>query len=246
MEEEFGQSRFFVLKDPRICRLVPFWGGVLEEFGAAPHYVLTHRNPLEVAASLHKRDGMPIGLGLLIWLRHLLDAEAGTRGQRRCFVNFAGLLTNWAGVVEHIQASLDISLPRFSLGVASEVESFLEGSLRHHREAPEKVLRNPMLSAWVRDSYEVFERWVERGEDSADYPQLDQIRAELDSSAPAFTQIVQSGREEVKRLSGENEALSENLDALRTEKADIVARVDELRGGVARPGRAGEDARGGT
>lgn len=62
---EFGDSRLFVLKDPRICRLVPFWEDVLKESGAAPRYVLTHRNPLEVAASLAKRDGMNTGTGML-------------------------------------------------------------------------------------------------------------------------------------------------------------------------------------
>ena len=36
LEEEFGQSRLFVLKDPRICRFAPFWLDVLETAGVKP------------------------------------------------------------------------------------------------------------------------------------------------------------------------------------------------------------------
>ena len=226
MNAEFGQSSFFLVKDPRICRLVPFWEGVLVEEEITPRYVLTHRNPLEVAASLHKRDGLSTGHGLLIWLRHVLEAEHGTRGQPRCFTSFVQLITNWAGVAEKIQTSLGLSLPRFSLGVAPEVDTFLEGSLRHHHEAPEKVLNNPMLSIWVRDTYEILERWVAGGEAPADHPRLDEIRAAFDASGPAFAEVIQSGRSRVESLSGE-------LRTLIEERATAAVRIEELRVGVA-------------
>ena len=41
--------------------------------------LLPLRSPLEVALSLDRRDGIPLSLGCLIWLRHVLDAETGTR-----------------------------------------------------------------------------------------------------------------------------------------------------------------------
>ena len=221
MSAEFGQSSLFLIKDPRICRLVPFWEDVLAEEGVTPRYVLTHRNPLEVAASLRKRDGLSTGHGLLIWLRHVLDAEHGTRGQPRCFTSFVQLMTNWAGVAEQIQTSIGLNLPRFSLGVAPEVDAFLEGSLRHHHEAPEKVLNNPMLSSWVRDTYAILERWVSEGETSEDHAHLDEIRAAFNASGPAFAEVIQSGRSRAESLSGE-------LGKLKEEQASVATRMDEL------------------
>ena len=206
---EFGKSRLFMIKDPRICRLVPFWEGVLAEIKVNPGYVLTHRNPLEVAASLQKRDGLSVGHGLLIWLRHVLEAERSTRSRSRCFTSFAQLITNWAGVADKIQSGLDLSLPRFALGAASDVDTFLEDSLRHHQESSEKVLHNPMLSVWIRDSYEIFERWAISGEDVSDHERLDAIRTAFDASAPAFAQVIQSDRAHIERLSGNAEALQE-------------------------------------
>lgn len=219
MSNEFGSSSLFVLKDPRVCRLVPFWENVFTEFGATPAYILTHRNPLEVASSLNKRDGMVIGMGLLIWLRHVLEAESGTRGRVRCFTSFGQLMQNWVGVAEKIQKALELSLPKFSLGAASEVDAFLVGGLHHHREAEQKVLQNPMLSSWVRDTYAILERWANEGEDSSDFERLDAIRAELDSAAPAFAQVLKTGRDEVSAMSARVGELSEEL-AIRDGKLE--------------------------
>jgi len=42
LAQEFGASSFFVLKDPRICRLVPFWNEVMEEGGITPRLHASH------------------------------------------------------------------------------------------------------------------------------------------------------------------------------------------------------------
>ncbi|WP_157742356.1 hypothetical protein [Sphingobium xenophagum] len=41
--------------------------------------VITLRHPVEVAASLAKRDGMTGAEAALIWLRNMLEAEHGSR-----------------------------------------------------------------------------------------------------------------------------------------------------------------------
>ncbi|MDE4063068.1 hypothetical protein, partial [Phaeobacter gallaeciensis] len=225
--DEFGKSRLFLVKDPRICRLVPFWEGVLREIDALPRYVLTIRNPLEVAASLHKRDRLSIGQGLLIWLRHVIDAEHDTRGRPRCFTSYAQLMTNWASVADKIQTELDLRLPRFSLGVAGEVDTFLEDTLHHHHEQSEKVLQNPMLSTWIRDTYEILSRWVVDGEEDTDHVRLDAIRTAFNASAPAFAQAMQDAHTEATRFSGEIEQLSNELDAVKNDKMTLAAQLED-------------------
>lgn len=233
MTGEFGGSSLFVLKDPRICRLVPFWEDVLAAFGATPAYVLTHRNPLEVASSLHKRDGMSIGLGMLIWLRHILEAEAGTRGHRRCFTSFGQLISNWPGVADKIQKTFALNFPRFSLGAAPEVDAFLLGEMRHHKEAPETVLHNPLLSVWVRDTYEIFERWAEKGEDSADYDRLDATRAAFDAAAPAFAQVLLTCRDEARQCAEQETALRTELDEAQAGREAVAAELQETQARLA-------------
>ena len=57
LERDFCDSQFWGVKDPRLCRLLPLWHTIFEQFNSEPHYVIIVRNPLEVVASLQKRDG---------------------------------------------------------------------------------------------------------------------------------------------------------------------------------------------
>jgi hypothetical protein len=52
IQAEFGSAPLFVVKDPRICRFVPFWMEVTAADDIAVAPVLVVRNPLEVASSL--------------------------------------------------------------------------------------------------------------------------------------------------------------------------------------------------
>src|SRR3954454_9089161 len=100
--EEFDESPLFVVKDPRLCRLVPFWLTVLGELDVLPAFLIPIRNPLEVADSLRERDGLSISHGLLLWLRCVLDVELQTRGHARAFVSYARLLDDWEGAVRPV------------------------------------------------------------------------------------------------------------------------------------------------
>src|SRR5262245_11007788 len=95
LAQEFGASRLFVLKDPRICRILPFWLDVFDAAGVKPAIIMPMRNPLEVATSLERRDGFDPGLGHLLWLRHVLEAEAASRGTARFYCDYDALMTRW-------------------------------------------------------------------------------------------------------------------------------------------------------
>lgn len=130
--QEFDGERMFALKDPRICRLTPFWLAVLREAGAAPRIVVPFRPPLEVARSLQERDGFPIEKGLLLWLRHVLDAERYTRGLPRAFVAMDAFLDDWRKSARRIAREIGVAWPRDDARAASEVEAFLSRDMKHH------------------------------------------------------------------------------------------------------------------
>lgn len=200
LEDEFGSSPLFVLKDPRICRIAPFWLDVLDEAGVKPAVVIPVRNPLEVADSLAKRDGFNPALGHLLWLRHVLDAEAATRGMPRLHTSYEGMLAGWPGLVAATQAALGISWPRLSPLVSNEIDQSLSDRLRHHRHPAQSVSDNPLLSAWLRESYAIFVRWAEEGEREEDYAVLDSIRTDFDGAAPAFAHLVAVGQHAERKL----------------------------------------------
>lgn len=60
----------FGLKDPRLCRLLPFWKPILEHLGCRVSVVHVVRHPTAVAKSLARRDLMPLEQGYDLWLDH--------------------------------------------------------------------------------------------------------------------------------------------------------------------------------
>src|ERR1019366_10375983 len=59
IQNEFAKRALWGLKDPRICFMLPLWEPLLREMNFQPQCVLIFRNPIEVARSLEKRDGLP-------------------------------------------------------------------------------------------------------------------------------------------------------------------------------------------
>ena len=226
LEQEFGNSRLFVLKDPRICRLVPFWLDVLAGASVRPLVVLPLRNPLEVAASLQKRNGFELAFGHLLWLRHVLEAEVATRGLPRIFLSYDSMLRSWARVVERAEEQFRLSLPRKSSTAIAEIETFLSDKLRHHKEAPESVVENPTLSRWLRDSYRILSRWIEKGEDTADHAALDAILAEFDAATPAFALLADAGHAAIGRARRLEDDLEQNKAEL-AEARKAAAQMEE-------------------
>lgn len=225
LQDEFAASRLFVLKDPRICRLVPFWLGVLEDAGIRPLIVFPLRNPLEVAASLEQRNGFEAGLGQLFWLRHVLDAEFASRGVPRFFTSYDRLVNEWARTMQDAQAALKLVWPRMSPHVAAEIDGFLSRRYRHYKEDVEAVLENPRLSEWLRDAYQILGGWVGTGENPQDFAALDRIRAEFNSAAPAFARLIAAGKAATAKAIDAGRMLAETQAKLaKAEQSSAEAR----------------------
>jgi len=195
IDEEFGNANLFVLKDPRICRLLPFWRAVFEKRDTTILALHTHRPPQEVAASLTARYNFDPAVTHLIWLRHQLAAEAASRGLPRCFTSYDQLLAGPAMVCDRITHRFDLHLPVET--TADALGDFLSSDLKnYHADAG---ARNSGLPPWCHDCLAIFERWTLRGETRAEQARLDAIRAEFDRAVPAFAPITAAGRPAAKK-----------------------------------------------
>jgi len=61
--ERFSEKAVWGWKDPRNCLTLPFWRSLLPGLKT----IIIIRNPLEVAYSMHKRNGTSYALGLRLW-----------------------------------------------------------------------------------------------------------------------------------------------------------------------------------
>lgn len=87
LAEKAEKGHPFGLKDPRMCRLIPFWLNALSELQIIPTVMLVIRDPLSVSRSL-VRQFYSVNHSLLWWLRYNIEAESATRGLNRELLYF--------------------------------------------------------------------------------------------------------------------------------------------------------------
>jgi len=129
--DEFGTGRPLI-KDPRICKLMPLWRPLIKRYFPEASFILPIRLPLEVASSLCKRDNFPLDRGVTLWAVHVLEGERGCRGFRRLFTTYEKILLAPRETVSGLARELGLSPG----DVAAAVEKQIDPSLRHHAEIP--------------------------------------------------------------------------------------------------------------
>ncbi|MBM3653482.1 MAG: hypothetical protein FJX06_11700 [Alphaproteobacteria bacterium] len=195
--QEFESARMFALKDPRICRLTPFWLAVLRATGVASRVVIPFRPPLEVARSLQERDGFSIEKGLLLWLRHVLDAERDTRGLRRSFVAMDAFLDDWRKNVRRIAREIGIAWPRDSARAAREIDNFLSRDMKHHNVVS---LEPSVGHVWLERAYGALSSLSRRPNSQAAQAVLDDVSDAFENACRLFGPETVMLESDVRRL----------------------------------------------
>jgi hypothetical protein len=120
----------WVIKDPRLCVLFPFWREILER----PVCILTYREPLPVARSLAARDGIPIPQGIALWERYTREALASTLGLPRVLVSHRELMADPVATLRRLRGRLGIAGLPFP--GEEEIRAIVNPALVHHPRDP--------------------------------------------------------------------------------------------------------------
>ena len=231
-KSEFGQSKLSVFKDPRICRLLPFWLDIIENQAIQTLIILPIRNPIAVAQSLAKRDLSDPLYNHHLWLRHVLEAEKGSRGKSRFFCGYDDLLESWSSVISKSERVLNFKWPRLSPKSSEEIDQYIVTRHRHHIHTASSVFDDNSLSPWLRDTYQIMLSWIAGGENAADYDKLDQIGAAFDASCTAFARVLHRGKQaqlEVTRLIDEIGQRNQSMGTTAHRINELEAELDVTR-----------------
>lgn len=131
LQEQYGNSTFWGLKDPRCALLAPLWQNALASLGSSVKYVFIVRDPLEVANSLQRRDQFTVEKSLMLWMNYNLCCVRATRGRDTVMTSFESLMREPDAVLAKVSKALDLQqLTRVDTG------AFIEKSLYRSSGAP--------------------------------------------------------------------------------------------------------------
>jgi hypothetical protein len=218
IQNDFGRFPLWLAKDPRMCRLLPLWHSVFQHLGAEPRVIFVLRHPLEVSDSLRQRDGIAVERGLLLWLRHVIEAEEYSRNDRRVMIRYEQLISDWKTVIGKINEKLGLPLDFESGDTKARIDAFIDLKLRHHRAPVDSRLTG--LAGLAESAYQILTMSHEPKEIASDMQRIKiELQAYAEAVAPWSTEI-QERLIEIRNLSALEEKLRQaeyNADILQQE-----------------------------
>ncbi len=227
VEHLFRTEALVALKDPRLCRLWPFWQSIFEELQILPRVILAVRHPMAVARSLNTRAERPeirsaaitcAAKSHLLWLRYVLESERQTRAAVRSVATYDGLLAHPAETTARVAADLGC-FPLSPTDVAPALNEFLQVRLRHHHINEDAEA----LASAVR-VYECLAEHADHGS-PLDLDELDAARHGLDAVEAAYAPLRWTGRRTSATASRWEPEMLQRLDDRLAGRGRPTARV---------------------
>lgn len=172
---EFLQYPLWVFKDPRTSLLLPLWKEIFNELNIDVSYVVTLRNPLDVAASLKKRDGFSEEKSFGIWTLYTLSALAFSNDSNRILIDYDRFLGDWETTLRNIATVCNIPWPEDEVKFKNEIAKFLKPDLRHSHSKLEDLQGNNQVPSSMISIY----RYSMEAEKSPNILQLDEFKKKI-------------------------------------------------------------------
>jgi GT2 family glycosyltransferase len=143
--EDFAGARVWTFKDPRTSLTLPFWRPLLGDVD----YIVCHRQPLDVAASLERRDGLALEQSLALWERYMAASILQTVGARRLFIGYDEYFEGRDGALAALTAFAGAPGLAEDEGFRAQAASWLDVDMRHHHRTHRELLAEPQAGERV-------------------------------------------------------------------------------------------------
>lgn len=144
----------FGFKDPRTARLILFWKKVLLLCKVEARYIIVIRNPLSIASSLEKRDGLHPIYSQVLWLLHILPPIYHTNENNRILIDYDNFIDN---PLFYLQKISEKTLLKKTNENKYEIEyycnSFIDLNLRHNLHSYNNLESSKQVLYLVKKTY---------------------------------------------------------------------------------------------
>ena len=235
-QEGFSHDKPVAVKDPRFCRLLPFWKRVFLGMGIRPHILFVIRHPAEVASSLKRRDGFSLQVGYLLWLAYVIDGLYYSRNLELTIVDYQSLLAHPERVANRLAkadaASIHglsekelLTLVKENLDVESRHQRvdnvFTRGEVQGDVQSLAHELYDVLLHATADEAKAVADKYRKRF-----YRLLDHHKEVLSALQATVNKHVETNQKLTEIGSGHSYALSviQDKDKQLEENKDFIAK----------------------
>lgn len=153
LRKKLEHTTIFGLKDPRICRLLPFWQSVFDHLKTNVKYIIASRNPMSIARSLNKRDGFDFEKSYYLWLDHITHSITNTSEKLRIVVDYDLLIESPEEQLQRISSFLELNFNLESKEFLEYKNDFLGASLRNTQFNKEDLLLESSAPKLAIDIY---------------------------------------------------------------------------------------------
>jgi hypothetical protein len=131
IQQQFGSADVWGWKDPRTCLTLPFWQQLLPRM----RYVICLRNPVDIAMSLHDRNGLSMVEGIALWLTYTRSSLQHTADEERHLFSYEQFVEHWPGELQRLADF--IGRPEWAgrPAVQDAVRHFVDRDLQHYRSS---------------------------------------------------------------------------------------------------------------
>jgi glycosyltransferase involved in cell wall biosynthesis len=139
IKRAFSGHSVWAWKDPRTSILFNLWKHVLQDLNTELVCLFMLRNPLDVASSLERRNGMPRDRAYGVWFNYNVTALNAISGIPCVFVSYDRLLADWETELTRCAKGLGIPWPVDGERLHKEMNAFLRPELRHSSSTLEDI-----------------------------------------------------------------------------------------------------------
>ena len=150
---DLNSHRPWVLKEPRLCLLLPALEPLLDDVVC----IIVSRDPVEVARSVHHRNHLPMAGAIALWEAYTLAALEASAQHRRVHIRHEDLLADPVGALGRLLDDLTgLGVTGLSVPAPEVVTDFITPSL--HRQRSDPTARRDQLNASQLDLAELLDR----------------------------------------------------------------------------------------
>jgi hypothetical protein len=221
IRRDFAGRPLWGVKEPSLCRLLPFWLPVLRELGVAANAMFIVRDPADASASFRPRDGMAPDQAPTLWLSRVLASERGSRHMPRTVILYEDLVRDWEVELRRVGDALGLDFSAFPRGTAAEIADLFDAIRRGHRDMTGPPANAPQ-NMTATNVYEAMVRWRREGISPAPV---------CDSAAETLAQVERAAEPIAAHLRARTNATLAAVEAMsrRTLVAERRAREAEQR-----------------